>query len=89
MNKWAESQNIKNVKVIPDGSGAFTGQMGMTVSKDNLGFGLRSWRYAAIIDNGRIEKIFEEPGRSDDCETDPYGETSPQNILKWLEDQHG
>ena len=89
MNKWAESQNIMNVKVIPDGSGAFTSQMGMTVSKDNLGFGLRSWRYAAIIDNGRIEKIFEEPGRSDDCETDPYGETSPQNILKWLEDQHG
>ena len=89
MNCWAKDQKLENVKVIPDGSGTFTSQMGMTVSKDNLGFGLRSWRYAAIIDNGRIEKLFEEPGRSDECETDPYGETSPQNILKWLEDRHG
>ena len=49
MNAWAKSQDIKNVKVIPDGSGDFTRQMGMLVKKDNVGFGMRSWRYAAII----------------------------------------
>jgi peroxiredoxin len=54
------------------------------VAKGNLGFGMRSWRYAAIVDDGEIEAWFEEPGVSDNCETDPYGETAPQNILSAL-----
>jgi peroxiredoxin len=84
MNAWAKSQNIENVKVIPDGSGFFTEEMGMLVEKDNLGFGARSWRYAAVIDNGRIEKMFVEPGLEDNCPVDPYGETSPETILAYL-----
>jgi peroxiredoxin len=84
MNAWAKSQNIENVKVIPDGSGFFTEEMGMLVEKDNLGFGARSWRYAAVIDNGRIEKMFVEPGQEDNCPVDPYGETSPETILAYL-----
>lgn len=82
MNSWAKAQNIKNVKVIPDGSGTFTRLMGMLVDKDNLGFGHRSWRYAMLVNNGQIEKMWVEPGLRDNCETDPYGETSPENILK-------
>lgn len=84
MNAWAKSQNIENVKVIPDGSGVFTFGMDMLVEKDNLGFGMRSWRYAAIIDNGRVEKLFVEEGKEDNCPVDPYGETSPENILRYL-----
>lgn len=86
MNKWAKDQEITKIKMIPDGSGKFTEGMGMLVNKDNLGFGKRSWRYAAIIEHGRIEAWFIEPGKVDNCETDPYGETSPENILKYLED---
>ena len=48
--------------------------MGMLVKKGQPGFGPRSWRYAAIIDDEVIEKWFEEPGREDDCADDPYGE---------------
>jgi peroxiredoxin len=84
MNAWAKSQNINNVKVIPDGNNEFTGKMNMSVQKENLGFGNRSWRYAMIVNNGKIEAWFEEPGREDDCPTDPYGETSPENIMNWL-----
>lgn len=84
MNAWAKSQGIENVKVIPDGSGQFTFGMDMLVTKDNLGFGLRSWRYAAIVDNGRVEKLFVEEGKEDECPTDPYGESSPENILAYL-----
>lgn len=84
MNCWGKQQGIEKVKLIPDGSGVFTNQMGMMVSKDNLGFGLRSWRYAAIIDNGNIEKWFIEPGKDDNHAEDPYGETSPERILEWL-----
>ena len=84
MNAWGKSQDIANVELIPDGSGEFTRKMGMLVAKDNLGFGMRSWRYAAIVNDGVIEAWFEEPEYSDNCESDPYGETSPQNILAAL-----
>lgn len=86
MNKWAEAQGLQNVRVIPDGSGEFTEGMGMLVRKDNLGFGARSWRYAAIVDDGKVVAWFEEPGRSDNCADDPYGETAPERILDWLEE---
>lgn len=85
MNAWGKSQGLVNVKLIPDGSGEFTRKMGMLVNKDNLGFGMRSWRYAAIVNDGMVEAWFEEEGYTDNCETDPYGESSPQNVLKWLE----
>lgn len=84
MNKWAKDQNLENVKVIPDGSGRFTSGMGMLVRKDNLGFGVRSWRYAAVVNCGIVEKEFVEPGLVDDCPEDPYGVSSPQNILENL-----
>jgi len=84
MNCWAKDQKIKKVKMIPDGSANFTREMQMGVYKDNLGFGVRSWRYACVVNNGLIEKWFVEPGMEDNCETDPYGETSPENILDWL-----
>ena len=87
MNAWAKSQDIKNVKVIPDGNNDFTGKMRMSVDKSNLGFGDRSWRYAMIVNNGKIEAWFEEPGFMNNCETDPYGETSPENIMNWLDSQ--
>ncbi|WEX07902.1 peroxiredoxin [Chelativorans sp. AA-79] len=84
MNAWGRAQDIKNVGLIPDGSGEFTRKMGMLVAKDNLGFGMRSWRYAAVIDDGVVEMWFEEEGFSDNCDTDPYGVSSPQNILEAL-----
>ena len=84
MNAWGKSQNLDKVKLIPDGSGEFTRKMGMLVAKDNVGFGMRSWRYAAVINNGQVEKWFEEEGFSDNCDSDPYGVSSPQNILEAL-----
>jgi peroxiredoxin len=81
MNAWGKSQGLVNIKLIPDGSGEFTRKMGMLVSKDNVGFGMRSWRYAAVIDNGTVEQWFEEEGHSDNADSDPYGVSSPQNIL--------
>jgi peroxiredoxin len=84
MNKWAQGQDLKNVNVIPDGSGEFTRKVGMLVDKDNLGFGMRSWRYAAIVNNGVVEAWFEEPGKADNHADDPYGESAPENVLKHL-----
>jgi len=84
MNCWAKQQSLEYVKVIPDGNGEFTNKMNMMVQKENLGFGDRSWRYAMIVNTGAIEAWFEEPGFKNNAETDPYGETSPENILSHL-----
>jgi len=84
MNAWAQDLRVKNVKFIPDGSCEFTAGMGMLVSKDNLGFGKRSWRYAAVVNDGVVEKMFVEPGFEDDCPTDPYFESTPEAVLEYL-----
>ena len=84
MNEWARHLGIKNVKVIPDGNGDFTRLMGMLVNKTSIGFGPRSHRYAAIINDGVVEKLFEEPGREDNFGSDPYGESSPETVLEYL-----
>ena len=84
MNAWAKAQDIKNVKFIPDGNAAFTTGLDMMVHKANLGFGPRSWRYAAVINDCVIERMFEEPGKQHECESDPYGESSPETVLAYL-----
>ncbi len=86
MNNWAWKQELQNVKVIPDGNGEFTRLAGMLVEKTNLGFGPRSWRYAAVINDGVVEAWFEEPGREDNHGADPYGISSPETVLAWLKD---
>ncbi len=86
MNAWGKAQGVDKVKLIPDGSGEFTRKMGMLVKKDNLGFGMRSWRYGAVVNDGVVEKWFEEEGYSDNCQDDPYGVSAPQNILANLGD---
>ena len=88
MNAWATDQKLENVKVIPDGNGQFTQEMGMLCQKRDKCFGQRSWRYAMIVNNGVVEKMFVEPGKTDDTPEDPYGESSPENVLKYLQSLH-
>ena len=83
-NAWARHNELENVIVLPDGSGKFTEGMQMIVDKDNLGFGRRSWRYAAVVDNGHIVDWFIEEGREDNHDKDPYMFTAPAFILNKL-----
>jgi thioredoxin-dependent peroxiredoxin len=85
MNAWAKDQGAKNVQMLPDGNGEFTRKMGMLVSKSNLGFGMRSWRYSALVDNGIVQKAFVEPDFSDDCPTDPFEVSDANTMLEYLE----
>jgi peroxiredoxin len=84
MNAWAKDQGIQKVKLIPDGNAYFTRSMGMLVTKSNLGFGDRSWRYAAVVNDGIIEKLFVEAGKRDNADNDPYEVTNPETILSYL-----
>ena len=74
MNAWALDQKLENVKVIPDGNGQFTQEMGMLCQKRDKCFGERSWRYAMIVDNYVVQQMFVEPGKKDDSVEDPYGD---------------
>lgn len=86
MRKWMIDCGVNHIKFIPDGNGTFTDKMGMLVNKSHLGFGDRSWRYAAVVNDMRIEQWFQEPGiNNDGSDMDPYGETSPENVISYLE----
>ena len=85
MYQWGRHLGIEKVKMLPDGSGKFTRRMGMLIDKHHLGFGQRSWRYAAVIDDGVIKAMFVEPGINDDgSDEDPYGESKPDKVLAWM-----
>ena len=84
MNAWADYLDIKNVKVIPDGNGEFADSLGMLVDMSVVGFGKRSRRFAVVLNDGVVEQGFVEPQPSSE-NPDPYGETSPENIIKYFE----
>lgn len=84
MYQWGKQQGSKNVFLLPDGSGEFTRKMGMLVNKDNLGFGMRSWRYSMVVNDGEIEKMFIEPDFGDNCPTDPFEVSDADTMLAYL-----
>ncbi|PZU07203.1 peroxiredoxin [Sphingomonas sp.] len=86
MYQWGRHLGVNRIRLLPDGSADFTRRMGMLIRKDHLGFGERSWRYAMVVDDGRIVAWFEEPGINDQgLDDDPYGESAPEKVLAWLE----
>jgi peroxiredoxin len=84
MFQWGKQQGANNVFLLPDGNGEFTRKMGMLVDKSNLGFGLRSWRYSMVVNDGNIEKVFIEPGFDDNCPTDPFEVSDADTMLAYL-----
>lgn len=84
MFQWAQSLGVKRVRMLPDGNADFARALGMLVSKRNLGFGARSWRYVAVVDDMRVETFIAEPGKMDDSPTDPYLLTSAQQLVSLL-----
>ena len=88
MNAWFRDQNISKVKPIGDGEGKFTKDMSMLVNKPKQGFGMRSWRYSALIDNCEIVKMFIEEGKNDDSnDNDPFKVSNANTMLSYLQEQ--
>ncbi len=86
MKQWADKQDVKKVKLIPDGNTYFTKAMGMLVKKENLGFGDRTWRYSMYVEDGVIKKMFVEPGMMDNCPDDPFEVSDAGTMLTYLRD---
>ena len=84
MFKWGRELGNKNIFLLPDGNGEFTRKMGMLVDKSNVGFGMRSWRYSMLVDDGKIEKIFVEPNFGDNCPSDPFEVSDADTMMAYL-----
>lgn len=84
MFQWAKYLKVEKVKMLPDGNGDFTRLMGMLVKKENVGFGLRSWRYSMHVVDGEIKQMFIEPGLMDDCPDDPFEISDVDTMLNYL-----
>tara|TARA_B100001758_G_C18138036_1_gene467475 strand:- start:178 stop:720 length:543 start_codon:yes stop_codon:yes gene_type:complete len=87
MNAWARDLQIKNVKMIPDGCGTFTRSMGMLVNKPAQGFGMRSWRYSALIDNMEVKHFNEEPGYNNaSADDDPFEVSDADTMIQQIKE---
>ena len=80
MNEWQKEQHADNITFLPDGNGDFSRGMGMLVSKEDLGFGDRSWRYSMLVKDGVIEKMFIEP----EVEGDPFEVSDADTMLGYI-----
>jgi glutaredoxin-like protein len=83
MNEWGKDQESQNVRLIPDGNGEFTEQVGMLVDKSDLGFGKRSWRYSMLVKDGVVVKQFIEPEK----EGDPFEVSDADTMLNFINPQ--
>ena len=86
MYQWGKGQNAEDVFLLPDGNAEFTRKMGMLVDKANLGFGLRSWRYSMVVEDGVIEKMFIEDGFGDNGQDDPFEVSDADTMLAYLDE---
>ncbi len=58
MDAWGKDQQVgDSIVMLADGNGEFTQAMGLVMDGTGIGLGMRSKRYAAIIDNGVITSL--------------------------------
>lgn len=63
MGAWGEAQHVgHDVVMIADGSGDLTRALGLELDLSAGGLGVRSQRFAAIIDDGVVRDLAVEPG---------------------------
>ena len=63
MSAWGESQNAENIMMLADGDGSYTKALGLSMDTATFG-GVRSQRYAMIIDNGEVISLHVEQGKA-------------------------
>ncbi|HEX6312429.1 MAG TPA: peroxiredoxin [Acidimicrobiia bacterium] len=78
MHAWGADQNVgDSVVMIADGNGDFAKAVGLELDGSGFGLGLRSQRYAAVLQDGMVEQLFVEPGPGVDV-------SGADNVLKNL-----
>jgi peroxiredoxin len=78
MGAWSKDQKVGDrVQMVADGAAELTRAMGLDFDGARFGMGVRSQRYAAIIEDGVVKKLFvEQPGK--------FEASSAEAVLKAL-----
>ncbi|CAH0535414.1 Peroxiredoxin [Vibrio stylophorae] len=76
MKAWGKSQNTEALTLLADGSADFTKALGLEMDTGSFG-GIRSQRYAMVIDDGVVSQLFVE-------EPEQYEVSSAQSVLAHL-----
>ena len=75
MNAWAKDQNVGDkVLMLADGTGKFTKALGMDIDHETMG--LRSKRFAIVVDKGVVTDVEVEP------QTGAHSVSSAESMLK-------
>ena len=70
MDAWARSTGAGGkILFLADGNGDFARAIGMNVDSSGFGMGLRSKRYAMIVEDGRVTALNVEPVRGQAIES--------------------
>ena len=71
MGAWGKTSNADNILMLADGSAKFTSAVGIELDLTEMGLGLRSDRYAMIVDDGVVTAINREaPGKLEVSDAD-------------------
>jgi peroxiredoxin len=63
MAAWGENQHVGDlVLLLADGNGEFTKAVGLEMDGSGFGLGIRSQRYAMVIEDGVVTTLNVEPG---------------------------
>ena len=63
MDAWGKAQNAEALIMLADGSGELTKALGLEKDITAGGMGIRSQRYAMIVENGKVTSLNVEPAR--------------------------
>ena len=61
MGAWGKSQNAEELLMLADGNGEFTKAVGLEMDASGFGMGVRSKRYAMIVEDGVVTHLAVEP----------------------------
>jgi len=67
MDAWKKASSADGIEFLADGSGNFAKAIGLTVDLTERGLGVRSQRYAMVVENGIVKTLNVEdaPGKAD------------------------
>ncbi len=57
MDAWGKDKNAEVLVMAGDGNGEFTKALGLEMDGSGFGLGMRSQRYAMIVEDGRVAKL--------------------------------
>jgi peroxiredoxin len=57
MDAWSKNQNAEHILMLADGNGELAKALGLELDGTGFGMGLRSKRYAMIIDHGKVSFV--------------------------------